>query len=491
VTPGYWQDDEATRAAFTDDGWYRTGDVGEVDADGFLSLHGRLGDMIVLASGLNVFPEDVEAELAREQVVAECAVVGLGDERGVEHVHAVVVPSADVGPPGDDDERVAQAVRSANRRLLPHQRIADFTVWEGELPRTSVLKVRRHEVVASLGEGRPVARAAPRPTPGVARTTVLAAVLADLTPAGTAIGPDSDLVLDLGLDSLARVELAVRLERELGLSMEDGDLARAVTVGDLVRLAEEGRIASSSPRVPDWALERPVRALRSVAQAALLFPAHAVVCRPFDVEGREHLERLDGPVLLLPNHCSHLDTPSVLRALPRQLRRRLAVAAATDYFFRTRLLAVVMPVLLNAFPFSREGAVRSSLERCGELVDRGWSVLVYPEGTRSVTGRLQPFRAGSGLLATELRVPVVPIGITGTHALLPKGSRRPRRGPVTVRIGPPIVLAGQPSPTEATRALREAVARLLPEEGQGTARPSAVRALSPPRGTGRARRASG
>jgi long-chain acyl-CoA synthetase len=470
VTPGYWQDEEATRAAFTDDGWYRTGDLGELDRDGFLFLRGRLKDLIVLASGLNVLPEDVEAELAREQAVAECAVVGARDARGAPHVHAVVVPSPDGMPPGTGEhERVAQAVRSANRRLAPHQRIADFTVWEGELPRTSVLKVRRHELLASLGEGRHAASTAPLPGPGVDRTTRLYAMLADLAPAGTTIGPSSDLVLDLGLDSLARVELAVRLEHELGLSLEDGDLARVVTVGDLARLVEEGPTVPPTQPFPDWALEQPIRAMRSVLQWALLFPAHAVVCHPFTIEGRERLERVDGPVLLVPNHCSHLDTPSILRALPRRLRSRVAVAAAADYFFRTRALAVVMPLLLNAFPFSREGAVRSSLEHCGDLVDHGWSVLVYPEGTRSVTGRLQPFRSGTGLLAAELRVPVVPIGIAGTHALLPKGSRRPRRGPVTVRIGVPLQPDRPLSPAETTTLLHEAVALLVTYEGRAGA----------------------
>lgn len=466
VTPGYWRDDDATHAAFTGDGWYRTGDLGELDPDGFLHLRGRLGDMIVLASGLNVHPEDVEAELAREPAVSDCAVVGAGDARGAARVHAVVVPTQrETAPGGDADQRVAQAVRSANRRLASHQRIAAFTVWEGELPRTSMQKLRRREIAASLESGRRTAPSAPRPVPGADRATRLHAVLGDLTPSGRTIEPGSDLVLDLGLDSLARVELAVRLERELGLSLEDGDLARALTVGDLERLVVEGQTGAPGQPFPDWALRSPVRATRLVLQRALLFPALALVCRPFHVEGREHLELLAGPALLIPNHCSHLDTPSILRALSGRLRSRVAVAAAADYFFRTRPLAIAMPLLLNAFPFSREGSVRSSLERCGDLVDGGWSVLVYPEGTRSTTGRLQPFRSGIGLLATDLHVAVVPIGIEGTHALLPKGRGRPRRGPVTVRIGVPLVLDRSLSPPEATTMLHEAVARLLPREG--------------------------
>lgn len=461
VTHGYWHDDDATREAFTDDGWYRTGDLGRLDPDGFLHLHGRLRDLIVLPNGLNVVPEDVETMLAEEPSIAECAVVGAGAQPGAAHVHAVVVP---VRSGADARERIAVAVRSVNSRLEPHQRIAAFTVWEGDLPRTSLLKVKRHELVAMLGGGTGgESLPPPRPAADVDRRSRLERLLVDLVPAGTPITPASDLALDLGLDSLARVELAVRLESELGLSVEDGDLVSAATVGELARLVEAGEAVSSPAAFPAWALRWPARAARACLQAGLLLPAHALVCRPFRVEGREHLSGLDGPLLLVANHASHLDTPSILRALPRRLRSRVAVAAAADYFFRTRPLELAMPLLLNAFPFSREGAVRSSLEHCGDLVDGGWSVLVYPEGTRSVTGRLQPFRSGTGLLATDLRVPVVPIGVQGTHACLPKGARRPRRGPVTIRFGAALRPSSGTAHPAVAAELARAVQALLPE----------------------------
>ena len=322
--------------------------------------------------------------------------------------------------------------------------------------------MKRYELVAALAGQAPAGDPTPRPEADVDRRSRLLRLLAELAPAGAGIGPDSDLTLDLALDSLARVELAVRLESELGLSVEDGDLAAAATVGELLQLVEAGEVVSPPVVFPSWALRRPARAARACLQAAILLPAHAVACRPFRVDGLEHLDGLESPVLLVANHSSHFDTPSILRALPRRLRARVAVAAAADYFFRTRFLAVVTPLLLNAFPFSREGSVRSSLEHCGDLADQGWSVLVYPEGTRSPDGRLQPFRTGIGLLATDLRVPVVPIGVQGTLAVLPKGRRRPRRGPVTVRFGPPLQPAAGEGRIEAVSVLEQAVARLVP-----------------------------
>ncbi|MGL6279402.1 MAG: AMP-binding protein, partial [Gaiella sp.] len=460
VSPGYWDDEEATRAAFTDDGWYRTGDLGALDRDGFLHLHGRLRDLIALPSGLNVFPEDVEPELLREEAVGECVVVGASDDDRRLRVHAVVVPAR---PDADAHDRVADAVRAANARLAPHQRISSFTLWEhGDLPRTTLLKVKRHEVVAALAGSPPAETSAPRPTPAADRRERLLRLLGDLAPSEAPVRPESDLALDLGLDSLARVELAVRLETELGLSVEDGDLASATTVDELARLVDAGEAVSPPVAFPWWALRAPARAARVSLQTLLLFPVHALVCSPFTVDGGEHLAGVEPPVLLVANHTSHLDTPSILRALPPRLRARVAVAAAADYFFRTRPLALAMPLLLNAFPFSRAGAVRSSLEHCGDLADRGWSVLVYPEGTRSTTGRLQPFRAGIGLLGTELGVPVVPVGVDGCHALLPKGRHRPRRGPVSVTFGPALPPRPDRTPSATAKELADAVARLLP-----------------------------
>jgi long-chain acyl-CoA synthetase len=465
VTPGYWRDEEATSAAFTGDGWYRTGDLGELDGDGFLHLRGRLKELIVLPSGLNVHPEDIEAELLPQEAVADCAAVGPVDERGRAHVHAVVVP-AQQGP--EARELVADAVRTANRRLAPHQRIAAFTLWpDSELPRTGLRKLRRYEVVAALAGRTKGGVSPPRPeAAGADRRTRLLRLLAELAPPGVPIGQGSDLTLDLGLDSLALVELAVGIESELGVSVEDRDVAACATVGELIALVESGEVASPRAAFPSWALRRAPRELRAGLQAALVFPAHAVFASPFRVDGLEHLTGVEPPVLLVANHTSHLDTPSVLRALPGRLRNRVAVAAAADYFFRTRVLRVATPLLLGGFPFSRAGAVRSSLDYCGELIDQGWSVFVYPEGTRSPTGELQAFRSGSGLLATELLVPVVPIAVVGTHALLPKGASRPRRGPITVRFGPPMRFSPTADASDAASRLAYAVEGLLRRESE-------------------------
>jgi long-chain acyl-CoA synthetase len=159
---------------------------------------------------------------------------------------------------------------------------------------------------------------------------------------------------------------------------------------------------------------------------------------------------------------------SILRALPAHLRRRTAVAAAADTFFTSRLLGTVVSLVLCAFPFSRTGRTRESLERCGSLADDGWSVLVFPEGTRSLTGRLGPFRGGIGVLALGLRAPVVPIAVKGTFELLPKGARRPGRGPVSVSFGPRVELPAGIGHEQATALIEGAVRSLAERAVRGS-----------------------
>ena len=183
------------------------------------------------------------------------------------------------------------------------------------------------------------------------------------------------------------------------------------------------RRRADAPRYP---------ALRACAQH-LLATAVGWLCAPLSVAGAEHLDRLDGPTLLVANHASHLDAPVVLAALPSAVRARLAVAAAEDRFFESRLLGLAVSVGLGAFPFPRGRAV--GLLRARRLLDDGWHVLLFPEGTRSRDGRRGRFRRGAAHLARSAGVPLLPIGIDGTHALLPPGAARPRRGPVRLRFG--------------------------------------------------------
>lgn len=196
---------------------------------------------------------------------------------------------------------------------------------------------------------------------------------------------------------------------------------------------------TSSARIspPDWPYSPLAVAVRGWVQAPLFRLLDLFV--DTDVSGLEHLESLDGPALFVANHTSHLDTPILLRALPAQRRRRIAVAAARDYFFSHAAAGALVGLGVGAFPLARAADARPMIEHCARLREQGWSMLFFPEGTRTTTGVIGPFKHGVGLIALKLGLPVVPVRTHGLFAVLPKGRSIPRPGRATVRFGAPLV----------------------------------------------------
>jgi 1-acyl-sn-glycerol-3-phosphate acyltransferase len=225
------------------------------------------------------------------------------------------------------------------------------------------------------------------------------------------------------------------------------------------------RPSRPGPSLPAWPRAPWCCHLREQLQRRLLFPAMARVC-PAEVVGAETLDGLPRPLLLVANHTSHLDTPCLLAALPPALRRRTAVAAAADYWFRDPLLAAAVALGLNIFPLQRRAPAMAALRACGDLSAAGWTLLLYPEGTRSPDGRLGTFRPGIGHLAAGLGVPVVPVHLDGPATVLPKGRRWPRTGRARVRFGAPLAFGRETSPRAATMAI-EAAVRALAQQAQG------------------------
>lgn len=195
---------------------------------------------------------------------------------------------------------------------------------------------------------------------------------------------------------------------------------------------------------------------RELLQRWLLFPALGTLSR-LEIIGAARLTDLTGPLLIAPNHTSHLDILAVLAALPPARRQRTAVAAAADYFFSTPARAMIARLLVNAFPFQRQGRAAASLRLCQSLTAEGWSLVLFPEGTRSIDGQIGPFRPGIGRLATRVGLPVVPVYLAGLAAILPKGRCLPRPGRARVVIGQPLHLDPALSAAAATAIVETAV----------------------------------
>jgi|SRR5690625_103292 len=229
---------------------------------------------------------------------------------------------------------------------------------------------------------------------------------------------------------------------------------------------------SAEPYVPparttvfrtDWARTQGGKAVREIAQKGVLEPLMTSQVRRH-VEGLDRLSRIDGPVIFVANHASHLDTPLILLSLPDEWRRRTAVAAAADYFFDTWWRAVGSAMVFNTFPIDRRGGSMAATP--GEVLADGWSLVIYPEGTRSRDGWVGRFQLGAAYLATQHDVPVVPIAHRGTFAAMPRGQNWPSAGrrQLTLRFGEPLYPREGESARAFTPRIREAVGALLDEE---------------------------
>jgi long-chain acyl-CoA synthetase len=472
VFSGYWENEEATRAVLEKDGWYHTGDLGEIDKDGFLWLRGRKKDMIVLADGTNVYPEDIENALAADPRIealatplrpAVATVVGLQRPGEDVQVHAVFLVK--------DKEQVASIVRDTNVKLSGSQQIRGWTIWpEDEFPTTPTQKVKKRFVVDHLltmgrvEQARSVVgdQAATRTLTDVERVITQ---VANLPPA--AVHPGATLSADLGLDSLGRVDLLGAIEEELGAYVDEAALEPNATVAELERMVAAARDVKRDTGIYGWPLSPLVRSFGLLLQQTLIYPLVHIFYK-VKVTGQSKLVGLKGPVMFAPNHCLHWDNGIILMAIPLSWRWKLAVAAAADDVFGNKLNGFASSILANAFPLAREGAIRRSLELLGARLDRQFSVLIYPEGKLTIGGPMQPFKSGTGLIAVEGFTPVVPMKLKiGKVSVLDHLDRKWEaarsngwRGNVEVVFGDPMYFpAGTPA-AEATAKLQAAVAAL-------------------------------
>lgn len=212
-----------------------------------------------------------------------------------------------------------------------------------------------------------------------------------------------------------------------------------------------------------WQTHPWARAVRRAGRPWVMTRHIRRYCRPLTIEGKQHLDAVgDGPIIICPNHGSHFDTPATLSVLPERIRARTAVAAAADRFYRPGKRGWWFSLFYNAFPIERGGGAKA-LDYASELLRRRWSIVVYPEGTRSKDGRIAPFHHGVSILAMRGNVPVVPIYLDGIRNVMPKGQRSPRPAAVTIKIGAPVWLDGGLSIPDATAKIERAM-RILAGE---------------------------
>jgi long-chain acyl-CoA synthetase len=465
VAAGYWDGVDKRKVSAEpvsdEQGWYRTGDIGAFDEAGNLYFKGRKKEVIVTPGGTNVYPEDLEAALRRQPEVKDCVVVGI--ERGGNAEPCAVVILR-------DDIPLEEVVQRANQSLADYQRMRLWIEWPQEdFPRTNTQKPRRN-VIREVAQAQ-LLEGASRDVSNRPLAELVARVTGRST---TGLSEDMSLDSDLGLSSLDRVELLSTLEDRYQVELSETRFSAVQTVGDLEQMLRGGAAPSAGYHYPNWVLRWPVTWLRFLAHYLLMRPAILLLGWP-RIEGREHLRGVKGPLLVVSNHVGDVDPGFILTALPARFRHRLATATGGEalealrtpppdrnFFGRIydRVRWTLGVSLLNLFPLPRQAGFRRSFAYAGEAVDRGYNVLVFPEGRHTTDGKMSQFRAGIGLLAENLGIPVLPMRIDGLFEVKQAGKKFAKPWTIRVRIGEPMNFDLGTDPQKTAAELQKAVEAL-------------------------------
>lgn len=490
---GYYQSPEQTQEVIRE-GWLHTGDLGTLDRDGNLTITGRIKDVIVLASGKNVYPEELETHFLQTPFFKEICVVGLADPanpEGGEQLHAIVVPDLEEFRRRNQTsifETVRFELENLARQLPSYQRVHSLSIRTEPLPRTATRKLRRFEILEEVSrrehpESGSEAPAATDPAMRDGMGAAVANLIRGLKPQVGALRPEMNLELDLGFDSLARVELFGTAEERFGLALDETQTSRIFTVGEFVA-ALDAAGKGQALRKTNW------REIISAVQPEKVFdrfflkPKLGMYVLMFSLFRITHLlglvffrlkytgiEKLPPkpPYLICPNHISYLDSFVVLTVLPFRALRYIFVLTYSEYIESPLMRRIGR--FLNLVSVDPSVNLVRAMEAGAAGLKHGKVLMIFPEGTRSIDGKVAEFKKGAAILAAELGVPIVPVGLRGPFEVWPRGGKF-RLHPIEVVFGDPIdplTYASRPDPYAAiTDDLRAAVIRLT---GQRESRP--------------------
>lgn len=452
VFTGYHNLPDKTAEAFTEDGWFRTGDLGYLDADGYLHIVGRVSTMIVTEGGENVDPEAVEEIYAENPAIHEIGV--LERER---RLVAVVVP--ETGGDGEPEQTVEEALRERSSALASYQRISDYAITHEPLSRTRLGKLRRHLLEARFDrakQGRERPEAVRPVTPEEMSPEDRALLhnsaardvwgwLAEHYP-DRRLTPGASLQVDLGIDSMDWLNLTLEIGQRTGVELDEQVIGEVETVRDLLR--EVAEAAQAGETFDASVLDDPEAALNEEEKRWLepLAPSQARFAKGLFAVNRalignlfrlrvEGLDRLPpGQVVFTPTHGSFLDPFVVAAALDRERLARTFWAGAADMAFGNPLTRRVSR-LAQAMPIDTQHRFVSALALAAAVLKRGNDLIWFPEGARSRSPELQEFKPGIGMLLERFPVPVVPVAIYGAHDAYPPGRIVPRPRPIRVAFG--------------------------------------------------------
>lgn len=477
VFKGYYNNPTANEEAFTEDGWFRSGDLGKLDKDGHLYIVGRAKDVIVLPSGKNVHPEDLEVHYLKAPEVEELAIIGVEDKSearaGAEKLIAIAIPDFEYlrqAKIANSKEAIRYALDNLGRELPEYQRVREYIVRQEPLPRTATRKIKRFELKkevesGKLSSGVPDKKAWQLETADktLLESNVGRAVMSVVdqhTKDIDTVHPQMNLEIDLGLDSLERAEVFAALEHAFGTEFTGEQAAAAITLANVIDLVgstpkgEELSKESSGATLDtdlNWSTilkdaDEHLPEVDGVLQDRTVFSAFAFVvyrcfnlfCRVFmrlEVKGIENIAPLEKPYLICPNHQSFLD-PFVLSSnYPFHVFKNIFHVGAS-MFFKSGFMRFVAK-MLNVVPIDQDTQLLRAMKAGAIGLKNGKILNIYPEGERAFDGELHEFKKGAAILATELDLPIVPVALDGLQNVWARRSWKIRPAKVKITIGKP------------------------------------------------------
>jgi len=470
VFSGYYRNPQATAEAFTKDGWFRSGDLGRIDSDGHLYIVGRGKDVIVLPSGKNVHPEDLEVHYLKCPLVAELAILGIQDETeahaGAEKLAAVVVPDFEYlkqAGVANSKEAIRHALDNLGRELPEYQRVRDYMIRVEPLPRTATNKIKRFQLRKEIETGIIATEAKEvkawdftAEDSSLLDTSTAKAVVAAIrqnSAAGEVVHPAMNLEIDLGLDSLARAETFAALEQAFATEFEADEAAQALTVANVIDLVNNHGGATTDPVSVDLNWSKILREadddfpeVRAVLKNRPIFSVFAftayqvfyLIFRIFlrlEVNGLSELKSLKKPYLICPNHQSFLDPFVLCSNYPYHLFRNIFHVGASEFFDNSLMRFVAK--MLNVVPVNPDTELMRAMKAGAIGLKNGKVLNIYPEGERAFDGELHAFKKGAAILAAELDLPIVPVALDGLQNVWARKSWKIRPAKVKITIGKP------------------------------------------------------
>ena len=470
VMQGYYKRPKETEEVIKD-GWFHSGDLGFIGADGYLVLTGRQKEVIVLSNGKNIYPDEIEQHYKKSPFIKELCVLGIFKEGITEELGAVIVPDMEYfRKTGDVNirENIKWNLEGFSKELSGYKRIISFVIAKEDLPKTRLGKIKRYEVEKAYRDRfnmeNPVisSRKPEAEDLAILNSEAGQKIVKFLTQGKNikrVIGPGDHLELDLGMDSLSRVELAVGLEKVFDIHIPDNDIMQVFTVKDVILKINEliqnqargekaTRIISDDTvweallkKDPKDAIKEKIDLLPGPLSKAITFLGDKFLYAVFKlffnlkIKGEKNIPR-EGPFILCPNHSSYLDAFVVAASLPYDRAISLFFLGFREYFSKPLIRNMIK--LMRVVPVDPAAQLVNAMQASSYIIRHKKSLCIFPEGQRSIDGKIKEFKKGISILAKETNVELIPVYIDGAFKAWSRGKMFTAACPITVIFGSPL-----------------------------------------------------